>query len=227
QYSSDPLAIESEFSLASLYFEQKNFKEALKGYEDLVQHYPDERLAPHALFNSAICENELGDLDKALKDFAQLSASYPKDPLAAEADLQRGIMLDKSDRFKDALQAYARAGQASDADLAVEATYYHADLKRRMKKYGESIREFNELTVRFPSEDQWVVTAYAQIAKCYEEQKKYQQAYQAYERILRYTKDKTYRAATYKHLNALKPFLGKSKARVRAKPVSKGKKVKR
>ncbi len=145
-----------------------------------------------------------------MDDFNQLSQKYPDDPLAFEADIQSGILLEKFSRFDDALTAYFKAGQSPDPDLAVEAHFYHADLQRQLKRYDPAVKEFNDLTAKFPSEDQWVVTAFAQIAKCYEEQNKYDKAYKAYERILKYTKDKSYRAATLKHMKALGPYLKKA-----------------
>ncbi|HVM31875.1 MAG TPA: tetratricopeptide repeat protein, partial [bacterium] len=211
-YPQDPLALESQFSLASVYFEQGNFAQALAGYSDLVSRYPDHRLAPHALFNSAVCEKQMGKGDQALEDFARLTQKYPSDPLAFEAQVQRGILLEKAGRSADALAAYAEGTKSPDPELAVEASFYHADLRRELGQYPQAVREFNDLVARFPGEDQWVVTAMAQIAKCYEEQKKYEKAYQAYERILKYTKDKAYQAATLKHLKALKPFLKKTAA---------------
>jgi tetratricopeptide (TPR) repeat protein len=99
-----------------------------------------------------------------------------------------------------------------DESLAVEASFYHADLLKQTKKYDDARTEFNRLIVKYPSEDQWVVTAFAKIAETYEEQKEYPKAEAEYKQILKYTKIKAYRNATYKRLKALQPFLKKKTA---------------
>ena len=73
--------------------------------------------------------------------------------------------------------------------------------------------EFNALVDKYPDQDQWVVTAYARIAECYENEKKYGKAAETYNRILKYTKVKQYRVAAQKHLKALKAIMAHAKAK--------------
>ncbi len=209
KYPSDPLALEGQFSLGSVYFETGKFQDALDAYTDIFTHYPDHRLATHALFNSAVCEKQLKHNDKALAYFQKLLKDYGNDPLAIEAGLQAGLLLEKTGKPEEALKAYEITMASPETSLAVEASFYHADLLKQLKKYDDSRREFNHLIVKYPSEDQWVVTAFAKIAETYEEQKDYPKAEESYKRILKYTKIPAYRNATYKRLKALQPFLKK------------------
>lgn len=207
KYPTDPLALEGQFSLGSLYFEDGNFKAALGSYTDIFENYPTHRLAPHSLFNSAICEKQLKHLDKSLAYYQKLMADYGNDPLALEAGLQVGLLLEKNGRREEAAEAYEKTMRCSNESLAVEASFYRADLYRQEQKYDLAIRDFNRLIIHFPSQDQWAITAFAKIAECYETQKQYSKAAEAYKQILTYTKIKTFREATLKRLKALEPLL--------------------
>jgi tetratricopeptide (TPR) repeat protein len=207
KYPSDPLAPEGQFSLGSLYYDTGDLKNALTNYTHLFETDPTNHLASHALFNSAICEKELGDMDKALEYFQKLTNDYPNDPLVADASIQSGIIYEKIKQPDKALKAYEATIQTKNEALAAEASFYHADIHKQAGDYAKAIDEFNAIIVNYPDQDQWVVTAYAKVAECYEAQKKYQQAYDAYKRILKYTKVPMYRNATNKRLKALEPFL--------------------
>jgi tetratricopeptide (TPR) repeat protein len=182
---------------------------ALDVYTHIFTNYPDHRLATHALFNSAVCEKQLKHPDKALEYFQKLLNDYGTDPLAQEAGLQAGLLLEKTGKTEEALKAYEITMKSPEQDLAVEASYYHADLLKQEKKYDDARKEFDHLIVTYPSQDQWVVTAYAKIAETYEEQQEYTKAVEEYKKILKYTKVKAYRTATNKRIKALQPFLKK------------------
>lgn len=214
KYPDDALALEAQFSLGSLYFDAGDFKNALTNYTHIFKTNPSHHLATHALFNSAVCEKESGDTEMALEYFEKLVNDYEKDPLAPDASLQAGILLEKLDKPEKALKAYEFTMKSKDQALAAEAAFYHADLHKTMKEYEPAIKEFNSIITTYPDQDQWVVTAYAKVAECYEAQKKYQDAADTYNRILKYTKVKAFRTATLKRLKALKPFLHPAKKKV-------------
>ena len=207
KFPNDPLALEGRFSLGSLYHDSGDFKDALDNYSHIFQTNPTHHLASHALFNGAVCETELGDVPKALEYYEKVISDYPNDPLIADAGIQAGILYEKQKQTDKALQSYEITIKSKNEALAAEASFYHADIHKQAADYAKAIDEFNALTVNYPAQDQWVVTAYAKIAECYEAQKKYQQAADTYQRILKYTKIEVYRKATYKRIKALEPFL--------------------
>jgi len=149
----------------------------------------------------------LGERDKALDYYAKLQNDYPNDPLVADASIQSGIIYEKLNQPNKALKAYETTIKSKNEALAAEASFYHAGIHQEAGDYDKAIEEFNSLIVTYPAQDQWVVTAYAKVGECYEAQKKYQQAYDAYKRILKYTQVPMYRNATNKRLKALEPFL--------------------
>jgi tetratricopeptide (TPR) repeat protein len=209
KFPSDPLALEGQFSLGTVYFETGKFQDALGAYEGIFTRYPAHRLATHALFNSAVCEKQLRHPEKALEYFQKLLQDHADDPLAHEAGLQAGLLLEKTGQVPEALKAYEVTMASTDVNLAVEASFYHADLLKQSQRFAEARTEFNDLIKKYPDQDQWVVTSYAKIAESYESQKDYWKAEAAYRRILQYTKIKAYRVATQKRLKALEPFLKK------------------
>ncbi|HVZ80917.1 MAG TPA: tetratricopeptide repeat protein, partial [bacterium] len=210
KFPSDPLALEGQFSLGSVYFETGKYRQALEAYEGIFTRYPDHRLATHALFNSAVCEKQLKHPDKALGYFQKLMKEHGGDPLAQEAGLQAGLLLEKTGSVPEALKAYEVTMASTNVDLAVEASFYHADLLKQTQHFDQARKEFDDLIRKYPAQDQWVVTAYAKIAESYEAQKEYTKADKAYRRILDYTKVTAYRVATEKRLKALEPFLKKT-----------------
>ena len=81
--------------------------------------------------------------------------------------------MEKNGRKEEAAKAYEITMKSDNQKLAVEAAFYHADLLKQQKKYEDAIGEFNHITVYYPKQDQWVVTAFAKIAECYEEMKQF------------------------------------------------------
>jgi len=221
KYPNDPLTLEGQFGLGSLYYDAGDFKNALANYSHIFKTDPKHHLAAHALFNSAVCENQLDEKEKALEYYGKVISDYGNDPLAAEASLQSGILYEKLNQTDKALKAYELTiSKSKDQSLDAEAAFYHADIYKTTAQYEKAIDEFNALIVNYPDQDQWVVTAYAKVAECYETQKKYKEAEKAYQRILKYTQVKVYRDATMKRLKALQPFLHKSKKTVHHKTSS-------
>jgi TolA-binding protein len=220
KYPDDPLSLEGQFSLGSLYFEAQDYKKALEAYTQIYQTYPTHRLAPHCLFNSAICEKQLKHPDKTLEDFQKLMKDYPTDELALEAGINAGILLEAQGRKDEALTAYATSMKSQNPKLAAESSFYHADLLKNMGKYPESIGEFNSIIDKYPEQDQWSVTAFARIAECYENQKQFQKAMETYQRILAFTKVKEYRLAAQKRMKALKIIMasGHTKGKKKSAP---------
>ncbi len=210
KWPGDPLALEARFSLGSVLFQKKDFSKARVEFRKVFEDFPKHRLAPHALFNAAVCEKEMGHPRDALVYFQRIRKEFPGDPLSDEASLQAGILLESVGRLEEALGAYAQARELKNPKLSVEATFYHADLLKRMKRYDAAVKEFNRLTVRYPKEGEWCVTAMAKVAEIHEEQGKYSKAADEYRRILRYTGVKTWRDAAQKRLKALEPYLRSS-----------------
>jgi TolA-binding protein len=217
KYPDDPLSLEGQFSLGSLYFEAQDFDKALEAYTQIYQTYPTHRLAPHCLFNCAVCEKQLKHPEQALKDFQKLIKDYPADELALEAGINAGILLEAQGRKDEALEAYAISMKTTDAKLGAESSFYHADLLKNMGKFPEAIVEFNSIIDKYPSQDQWSVTAFARVAECYENQKKYSQAMTTYQRLLDFTKVKEYRRAAQKRMKALKALMASQHSKMKKK----------
>jgi len=107
--------------------------------------------------------------------------------------------------------------------IAAESSFYHADLLKNMGKNDDAIKEFNALIDRYPDQDQWSVTAFAHIAECYENEKKFNDAYKTYQRILAFTKVKRYRTEAQRRMAILKKIIAaekKTKPHKAKKPVT-------
>jgi tetratricopeptide (TPR) repeat protein len=166
-------------------------------------------LAPHAIFNAAISAKQTKQGDLALQLFEKLRKEYASDPLADEAAMHSGILLEALGRNEEALAAYAQAEQLPKETLAVEAAYDRSQLLANMKRYDEAIAGFNALTVKYPKQDQWVVTAFARMAECHEAKGEYKQAADVYNRIIKYTGVKAWKDSARKRLAAIQKYLPK------------------
>ena len=66
-------------------YAKREYKTALREFEDVLSRYPDSDKAPDALFKAALCHRHLGAEDKAQAAFRRLRATYPNSQAASVA----------------------------------------------------------------------------------------------------------------------------------------------
>jgi tetratricopeptide (TPR) repeat protein len=75
------------------YFVQKQYKNALGSFDNLIKEYPDSPFAAEANLKRAECYRELKDYPQALKIYEDFLRKYPRDPkiVRPEDDLYRNL----------------------------------------------------------------------------------------------------------------------------------------
>lgn len=93
QYGTTQYADDAQFYLAEMNFKKKDFVIAAFNYSMVLRNYPSSDYAKRALYNSALCYNELSpppDRDqeytrKAIQAFSEFQTVYPNDSLSIES----------------------------------------------------------------------------------------------------------------------------------------------
>jgi TolA-binding protein len=78
-----------------------------------------------------------------------------------------------------------------------------------LKRYDDAVAGFNALTLKYPKQDQWVVTSFARMAECHEAKGEYAKAADVYKRIIKYTGVKAWKDSAKKRLAAIQKYLPK------------------
>ncbi len=108
-------ALPTAFDRAELFFEDRNYAEAARYYEESLREQPSHPKADRALFRSglsrAVPGHSLHDLDVARNHFERLVATHPDSNLKAQSEFILGL----SDRLQS-LQSNLRA---QDSQLQV------------------------------------------------------------------------------------------------------------
>ncbi|MBK9249333.1 MAG: outer membrane protein assembly factor BamD [Ignavibacteria bacterium] len=103
QYGTTQYAHDAQFYLAEMNFKKKDFVIAAFNYNMVLRNYPSSEYGKRALYNSALCYNELSppsDRDqeytkKAIQAFSEFQAVFPTDSLAIEANININILRNK------------------------------------------------------------------------------------------------------------------------------------
>ncbi len=103
QYGTTQYADDAQFSLAEMNFKKKDFVIAAFNYSMVLRNYPSSEYGKRALYNSALCYNELSppaDRDqeytkKAIQAFSEFQAVFPNDSLTNEANKNITILRNK------------------------------------------------------------------------------------------------------------------------------------
>lgn len=85
--------VKAQFYTAETYLMQKKYAEAQKGYLRVVLGYPNyAEYRAAALFQTAQCDEVLGQTDKAIDGYKQLLAQYPEDTYAQQAKQRLSLL---------------------------------------------------------------------------------------------------------------------------------------
>jgi len=84
-YPNDRLADDARFYLGEIYFESKEYSQALTEYEGVVNGYPLADRVPDALYKAGIVNIQLNDTAKARDFFMRVMDNYPYSEAAKKA----------------------------------------------------------------------------------------------------------------------------------------------
>ena len=90
------------FKEADKLFDQERYREAIEVYDKLLIHYPNDKLAPMALFNKGLSLEELGEYKAAEVAYDTLLSTFPKAFPFEKLLFRYAYCYEKTERWNDA-----------------------------------------------------------------------------------------------------------------------------
>jgi tol-pal system protein YbgF len=84
-HQDSPLAPDAQFALAETYYRDKQYDQAMRELERVVEMFPGSARAPAALYRAGVIAEEQGNVSKAREYFRRVIAGYPKSDEAKRA----------------------------------------------------------------------------------------------------------------------------------------------
>ena len=85
QYPNGRYSYIAQYWIAEADYAQRDFKQAIIDYGDLIQHYPKNPKVAEAMLKTGYCYYESGQKDAAKKELNQLLQRYPNSTEAGQA----------------------------------------------------------------------------------------------------------------------------------------------
>lgn len=93
---------------AKIYSEKKDWEKAARDFRDIAESFPKSFYAPVAMFNAAVCYEEVEDLDAALFMLSELVKTYEDSYDVAYALYMMGRISEKKGKYTEAEQFYTQ-----------------------------------------------------------------------------------------------------------------------
>lgn len=87
-------ASEAQFYLGEIFYQQKQYKEAVDAYDLVLERYPEGKRTPDAQYKKGLSLLRMNKRDMAAKEFREVIRRFPRTPAAAQAaDALKGLGL--------------------------------------------------------------------------------------------------------------------------------------
>jgi len=143
----------NSLAVGSIYFNQRNYEEALEQFTDFLSANPDDPAAATALANQADCYYRLQYYEPAVEAWLSLLARFPDAPEAPEAlyrvaDTQFGL-----GRFEAAARTFSRLQQQfGDGPRAADAAFGLANCAYNLGQDDLAISRFTAFVEAYPGD---------------------------------------------------------------------------
>lgn len=121
----------------------REYRTAVKVYEDLLRSYPAHPGNERVLYQLAHAYDQHGDLGRALATLDRLVTQYPDSPNHDEAEFRRGELLFTLNRFADAERAYSAVLKKGETSPFHErALYMHGWSLFKQQRVDDALHSF-------------------------------------------------------------------------------------
>jgi TolA-binding protein len=165
--------------LGEALFAGEKYAEAITAYQ-AVGKWPDNALAPQAMYSIGFCQLRLNQKDKAAETFRKVAAQYGDSPVAAEAALRAGDVLRRDRQYKAAaeqyefiLQKYGTGEFAGDAQAGLAWSRF------AQGDFSGARAAFQVVLTKYPGTNT-AAEAPLRIGDCYYSEKKFAEAAGSY-----------------------------------------------
>jgi TolA-binding protein len=130
---------------------QEKTAESNAVFDEFLQKYPNDPLAPNAAYFRAYNSVVLQDFSDAAKRFLEVQNKYPRSSVAAEALFWQAQALSMGHRSEEALPLYeAYIQKYPQGDSLLEARYRHAFTLYDLGQYAKAVPELEKFIVENP-----------------------------------------------------------------------------
>jgi tetratricopeptide (TPR) repeat protein len=141
----------NSLAVGSIYFNQRNYEDALRQYKDFLAAHPDDPEAAVALLNSGDCYYRLQYYEQAIAAWNDVLARFPESKQVPEAmyriaDTQFGL-----GQFESARSTYRRlAASNPDGQHAADAAFGLANCAYNLNEDQAAIEAFTAFVESYP-----------------------------------------------------------------------------
>jgi len=145
----------------------------------------DAQTAAVAQYRLASCRAKMGEPEKAMALYAQFAEKYPQHELAASALSQAGVAAIAAKRLDQALRCFAEAlkRHPKDREVAAFCMLKLGEVQAEAADFAGSQKTYGEFLGNFP-DDKHAYLAHFGLGWALENQKKYDEARKAYEKVI-------------------------------------------
>ncbi|MFC1501334.1 tetratricopeptide repeat protein [Elusimicrobiota bacterium] len=132
--------ISSQFEMGNIFYNKKQYMEALETFEKFVVDYPDSILVPDAIFSAGRSYYKLQYYTKAIETWEQLVAKYPDHKKAKESIKLVADTYFRAQKYPLAVKTYTTITQLYPEDLVAKQAYL-----RIAQSYYNSMDDINAI----------------------------------------------------------------------------------
>ena len=193
------------FLKAEKAFKKREFREAIKLYNEVVSQYRRTEWAQKALIGTGRAYMGLKNTDEASRVFEKFLSEYKDSDLSCEVRLILGKIFRGSGEYDKARTIYAHVLERNNPEESLaEAQFSLGETYLAQEQYEDALMSFLRVVVVFGEQSEFVQKAMLRAGFCYEKIGDLANAKQIYEELMKeYPKGKYVKEARGK-LNALK-----------------------
>jgi TolA-binding protein len=181
QFSNAELLGPAAYRLADIYYEERNFREALAHYRRASVRLRDPQLANAAKFFSGLCNEALGLKMEARGVYEDLVNTPESNPYLEASRLSYAQLLREAGRTGEALkQVQILAKQGSNEELKAQATVFSGLWQRDLGQLSRAAEDFRK-ALQMPGIGRRRDTALMGLLQTYFEEKKFAELIELYE----------------------------------------------
>lgn len=141
-------APQAQVNLATIYFDQKKYNDAIAAYQLLIKRFPKNDLVPFAHLNIGYAWYQQKKYTKAIQAFKQAAQKKEQAPVA---NYWMGLSYKSTGRFSVAAKVLKKLYEAdSKTPLAKETLYQWADCELRQEHYKKAKELFLKVVSKYP-----------------------------------------------------------------------------
>ena len=148
----EELAPLAQFGIAQTYFVEGKYDEAIESYQQVIDKYPDTKMAEDAHFNIGWAYEKLKKYDEAIIQLEGAIEKYPRNENTSNMQFYVGQIYYAKEDTDGAINAYRKVADnpTYDYDTRRQAQYWIGYIYEKADRTDEAIGEYQKLLKDFP-----------------------------------------------------------------------------